>query len=63
MSNQREAALKSAEDSLARVREGFESADAHRLGCQWTAERSMVKYTREAIIETIEHLTTLRGLL
>lgn len=57
------AALKTAEDGLAEVREGFESADAYRLTGQWAAERSMVGATRAAIARTMESLAVLRELL
>lgn len=59
----REAALKSAEDALFEVRRSFELADTHRLNGGWIAERSAVEATREAITQTVEHLTTLRGML
>lgn len=63
MTDLREAALKSAEDSLFRVRESFEQADKFRLSGGWAAERAFVQDTRLAITQTIEHLTTLRGLI
>lgn len=63
MTDLREAALKSAEDSLYDVRQAFESADANRLACNWALERQRVTDTRRAIARTIENLTTLRGLL
>lgn len=63
MTNVREAALKSAEDCLFRVRESFETADRLRLSGSWVSERAFVQTTREAIDQTIANLTTLRGLL
>jgi len=63
MSNAAHAALKSAEDSLSDVRQAFESADACRLAGRWQLERQRVTDTRLALAQTIEHLTTLRGLI
>ena len=59
----RHAALKSAEDALDDVRQCFESADACRLNGRWSLERQRITDTRLAITRTMEHLTTLRGLL